>query len=388
MRLLPDRELSFRDGIDFVLDCPLARRALSDPHPRDLALVVRATAQLIHRLTVSCHLPEFTDHGLGHLCSLLERISTWTSDDPPGNPQLLVDRLTPMECATLLLAVLFHDIGMLSQRPDDLPQPAPIRAIKSMTDVPNWVRSTHISRMEGVVRRGLRSYGGTQPADPLIQQALAVAKAHGSWPWQLEFTRLPPRDAALAAVLAISDLLDEDSNRCDIITLLDHRQGSPLNRAHWIRHGMTVGRVQVVSDEINIALATAPNADPTVMTPVFSALRNHFRLALLYSPVLTPIKAGNLKPKFNFGNGVPKEINAELEDWHQIPGFATDAALSFQLLSSFFPLALLDAEKATPAELAQVAPLLETVDLTNFRTIRGSSEPRSTYEQVACALSS
>lgn len=372
--------------MDYILDCQLSRRALADPHPKDLALLVRAAAQLIHRLTISCHLPEFTDHGLGHLCSLLERISTWTSDDPPGNPQSLVERLSPEECATLLLAVLFHDIGMLSQRPDDLPQPAPAWALKSISDVPNWVRSTHILRMQGVVRRGLRSYGVTQPTDPLIQRAIAVATAHGSWPWQPEFAALLPRDAALAAVLAVADLMDEDSNRCDITTLLDHRQGSQLNRAHWIRHGLTIGRVNIASDEIKIGLAAVPNASPAAMSPVFSALRNHFRLALLYSPTLAPIKAGNLKPKFNFGKGVPTEANPDLDKWNLIPGFATDSALSFQLLSTFFPIAILDGEKAAPKELTNATSLLEPVDLTNFHAIRGSAEPRSSYEQVARAL--
>lgn len=82
------------------------------------------TAQLIHRLTASCYLPEFTDHGLSHVCSLVERISTWTCEQGTEASQLLVERLSADERATLLMAVLFHDIGMLSQRPDDLPPSA------------------------------------------------------------------------------------------------------------------------------------------------------------------------------------------------------------------------------------------------------------------------
>lgn len=386
MRPLPDPDLSFRDALDYILDCRLSRRALSDPHPKDLALLVRDAAQLVHRLAASCHLAEFTDHGLGHLCSLLERISTWTSDDPPGNPGFLIDRLSPSECAALLLAVLFHDIGMLSQRPDDLPQPVPNWAIKGLNDVPNWVRQTHILRAEGVVRRGLGDREGTPPSDPFIRRAIAIAGAHGSWPGQKGFVGLAPREAALGAVLAVADLLDEDSNRCDITTLLNHRQGSQLNRAHWIRHGLTVGRVNIVSDEIRIELETIPGADAKFLAPVFAGLRNHFRLALLYRPVLATIKAEALRTKFNVGTGVPTKENQSLANWNDVPSFATAGALSFQLLNTFFPLALLDADRTEAKEMAAATSLLESVDLALVRQIRGATETRSSYEVVAIAL--
>lgn len=386
MRHLPDPELSLRDGIDYILDCSLARRALTDPNPRDLTLLIRSVAQLVHRLSISCHLPEFTDHGLNHLCSLLERISSWTSDDPPGNPQLLVHRLSPEECSVLLLAVLLHDIGMLSQQADDLPRPAPAWALKTMNDVPNWVRSTHILRMRGVVGRGLKNSGGTPPNSPIIERALQVAIAHGSWPWNPEFTSLSARDAALGAILAVADLLDEDSNRCDITTLLDHRQGTQLNRAHWIRHGLTVGRVNIASDEIGISLANLANTTAAAMTPAFAALRNHYRLAMLYSDTLRAVGVRNLRPRFNFGAGVPTSTNRELDNWTLIPGFATETALCFQLLTTFFPLAILDSERATPNEMASASGLLEPVDLTGYRAFRGTGEPRSSYEQISLAL--
>ncbi len=386
MRSLPDADLSFRDALDYILDCGLSRRALADPNPKDLALFIRDAGQLIHRLTTSCHLAEFTDHGLSHLCSLLERISAWTSDDPPGNPGFLINRLSPQECATLLIAVLVHDIGMLSQRPDDLPRPAPNWAIKGLNDVPNWVRQTHILRIEGILRRGLDGRSGTSVSDPVIQRAIAVAGAHGSWPGQKGFEGLSEREAALGAILAIADLLDEDSNRCDIATLLNHRQGSQLNRAHWIRHGLTVGRINVVSDDIQIELETIPGADRAFMEPVFAALRNHFRLALMYRPLLAPIKAGAIRPKFNVGSGVPPKENKSLANWNEMPSFATAAALSFQLLNTFFAVALLDSECADPMELAAARPDLELVDLTLFRAIRGTTETRSQDEMVARTL--
>src|SRR5207248_10095690 len=123
MRSLPDPDLSLRDASDFIFDSPLARRALEDPEPRNLAVFLREVIQAIYKLTVSCHLPEFTDHGLGHLYSLVDRLSRWTIIGTEANPKAVVEHadFRPKEAAILLLATLLHDIGMLSQRPEDLP---------------------------------------------------------------------------------------------------------------------------------------------------------------------------------------------------------------------------------------------------------------------------
>lgn len=120
MRPLPDTDLSLRDASDFIFESVLSRKALLNPSPPSLAVFLREIIGSIHRLTVSCHLPEFTDHGLNHLCSLVDRISRWTSPSG-GTPRLVVENLEPSECAVLLLATLIHDVGMLSQRPEDLP---------------------------------------------------------------------------------------------------------------------------------------------------------------------------------------------------------------------------------------------------------------------------
>jgi hypothetical protein len=147
MRTLPDPDLSLRDASDFIFGSALARKALSDPHPRDLAVFLRDLIQTIYRLTQSCHLPEFTDHGLGHLCSLVDRLSQWTSAD--ASPVLIVDQLSPEEASILLIGTLLHDIGMLSQRPEDLPG---THASKPIQDIPTWVRRTHVGRMERLAR--------------------------------------------------------------------------------------------------------------------------------------------------------------------------------------------------------------------------------------------
>jgi hypothetical protein len=151
--MLPDPDLSLRDASDFIFDSALCRHALRNPHPPALAVLLREFIAGIHRLTVSCHLPEFTDHGLGHLCSLVDRLSRWSTSSSGVVPKLVVDDLTEEECAVLLLATLLHDIGMLSQRPEDLPPGSPQAIAKPLRDVPTWVRRTHIPRMERVARR-------------------------------------------------------------------------------------------------------------------------------------------------------------------------------------------------------------------------------------------
>lgn len=51
---------------------------LKAPFPVDLSNFLRELIHGISRLSQSCHLPEFTDHGLSHLCSLVDRISRWS----------------------------------------------------------------------------------------------------------------------------------------------------------------------------------------------------------------------------------------------------------------------------------------------------------------------
>src|SRR5690349_6920842 len=60
VRTLPDPDPSLRDSSDFIFDSELCRRALSKPNPPALAVLLRELIAGIHRLTVSCHLPEFT----------------------------------------------------------------------------------------------------------------------------------------------------------------------------------------------------------------------------------------------------------------------------------------------------------------------------------------
>jgi hypothetical protein len=352
-----------------------------------LAVFLRELISGIHRLTVSCHLPEFTDHGLAHLCSLVDRVSQWSSPASGSTPQLIVDGLSEQECAVLLVACLIHDIGMLSQRPEDLPPGNSSAAAKPIRDVPTWVRRTHIDRIEGVVGRMLM---GTEflpvMTHATIARALTVAKAHGTWPWDWHTPAFPNRDVGLAAVLAVVDLLDEDSARCDSATLLRHRYGTAENCAHWIRHGLTLGRVLVQQGRVAVRLGRPPGSDAQ-LDPIFSALRNHFLLVRLYLSELAQVGAGLHGVHFDPPTGGPSAFAEQLHDWDRLPGFATQSALAFHLLGSFMPEALMDERRVPDATLKKLAAQgLIPIDLTEFYKLRGSREPRMPVEQGFLAL--
>lgn len=387
MRTLPDPEISLRDASDFIFDSAICRRALTEPQPSCLAVLLREIISGIYRLTVSCHLPEFTDHGLSHLCSLVDRLSRWTSANSGTTQQLVVSKLSREECATLLLATLIHDIGMLSQRPEDLPTGNPNAATKPITDIPTWVRRTHIDRMEGILRRILNDTEFVSEIDgSIIRRALIIAKAHGKWPWEWDTSVLAARDAGLAAMLAVADLLDEDSARCDSATLLRHRYGTAENCAHWIRHGLTQGRVLIEQGRICVNIVRPPDTDAQ-FDPVFVALRNHYSLVRLYLGELGQVAAGLLGIDFNPPTGGPSSFANELKGWNRLNDFQTQSALVFHLLGSFMPEALVDQRRVEAATLVRLNTQgLNPIDLTNFHAIRGENEPRTHLEQNFTAL--
>jgi len=387
MRPLPDPNLSLRDASDFIFESELCRRALVNPDPRSLAVFLRDLLAEIHRLTLSCHLPEFTDHGLQHLCSLVDRLSRWSPPTDEAGSSTTIAGLTATECATLLLATLFHDLGMLSQRPEDLPEPPSELEAKPHRDVPTWVRDTHIQRMEKLVRRLFANSPMADVLDtPVCGRAFVVARAHGKWPWDWGSFGFSPRDGGLAAMLAVADLLDEDSNRCDTSTLLNHRYGTHLNYAHWIRHSLTANRVLVEHGIIYASLQRPPGTDAQFRV-VFQALRNHYKLCLLYLKELRQVGAGILDIKFSSPDACPLEEAVELQHWTQIPGFETQSALVFHLLTSFMADALLDQRRLGPVEVERLrANGVTEVDLKEYYRIRGEVELHPSDEQVFLAL--
>jgi hypothetical protein len=324
---LPDFKNDFRLAVDFIFSTRLCRKALEWSFPGGIANVIRDVLKGIDSLALSCHLPEFTDHSLPHLISLVHRASEWTLLDDG----YLVDFLEPSEAALLVLALLTHDMGMLSQDPLDLEGGRPI---KGFSNVALWVRRTHCLRLPRLLRRTLESFGHHQfVASEFFNLLCRVAMAHEEWSWQnspIHYTKIsniapivalsptsyfnPNRAFGIAAAVAVCDLLDEDAQRCDTETLLLHRQGGPLNKAHWIRHLLTRNRVMIQRSKFSVVLGWLRydqdnRGEPLDQDPsdcqnqikrqqVLNALMNQFSSVLLYNDDLSALDADLKEPEF------------------------------------------------------------------------------------------
>lgn len=364
MRDRPDQDSPLRDAADIILQSKLGRKALLFHDYKEFPLFLNDLMREIHKLTLSCHLPEFTNHGLDHLCSLVSRISEWSGTKTDAR-EFICDKFDADDAAALLIAVLIHDIGMLSQRLEDLEQPLTDPRYSGDIGSPNWIRLTHIPRMKKLV---MRLFQDNQDYDtllrsPFMNSVFCIAKAHGYWPHDPEFADLPCRDQGLAAVLAISDLLDEDSSRCDTETLFQHRNYTQLNLVHWIRHALTLGKAWVKSSKAVIRLGCIPGTDSS-MEPVYCALRNHYRLSQLYGDALECIEVERILPEF-CPDGFPTEQIDQLSDWTAIPLIPDQYSLMSTLLLSFMPEAKLDAMSVSNDFIDKAITLgFEKVDLS------------------------
>ncbi len=385
---IPDPEIGLRDAADFILNSPLGRRALLNTQHQGLSVFLRDLIEAIYRLSVSCHLPEFTDHGLPHLCNLVDRICQWTCAPNNGETPSLVSLLHDEEPAILLIATLIHDIGMLSQKAEDLAEDNSMRFAKGQMNVADWVRCTHGQRIERLVKRLMNLNPNNEMilSSDMFSSAVKVGEAHQAWPWQEGFQKLENREPGLAAVVAVADLLDEDSGRCDTATLIGHREGSALNKAHWLRHTLTKGRVLVRDGEVFVQLLRPPGTD-SQLKPFYHALRNHYRLIQLYTQPLGILGAGFLNTCFEPKDGCPREESEYLASWFEVPGFATQSALLYQLLQTFFAESLLDENRLTDEKRKELLAMdFEEVDLVAQRRINGQHDIRSPYEQEFYAL--
>ena len=393
-RPLPDPQSSLYEARDFIFDSILGRRALEDCS-RGLAPFLTDLLDATYRLSQSCHLAEFTDHGVPHLCSLVDRISRWDLSRKGGKAgQPLPQLIAPTRARTLLVATLIHDLGMLSQNPEDLPLAHPASVEPSQwTNFASWVRRTHVMRLPRLLRRVMGSYSRdyerlcneAEPENLCI--AIDVAMAHQQWPWDWAGDwQDDSTNRALAAVVSVADLLDEDSARCDTETLLKHRGGDELNRAHWIRHALTSNRVMIVNGSIRVEFRRPPQTG-LVMAPLFAALRNHFRLVLLYAKELAAIGAPILTINLQPSAGIPPDESPRLDRWMEIDGFENEHAITFQLLRTFMPEALKDSRRCDAATLAHLHPAsLEDVDRMLLERPEGFKEPRLLAEQTFEAI--
>lgn len=384
---LPDPDISLREAADYILTSRLGRKAQTYNDIAGLTLFWRDLLGQIHRLVTSCHMAEFTDHGLPHLCSLVDRVSEWTCAPNQSIERPLVELLSPADAAILLTSILIHDIGMLSQSPSDLPDSHPMANTQGSMNIASWVRSSHVPRIARLVRRLLmelpdRESNHTATLNSeLFTRSLIVAEAHSIWPWERAFEDLPGNLQGLASVLSVADILDEDSNRCDTPALLFHRHGSQENKAHWIRHTLTAERVYVKGGRIEIRLLRLPNTD-IGFEPVFQALRNQYQLAKTYNRFLRDVGAGLLEVTFDPPSSFPQGEVKSLHGWETLRGYETQELLLHNLLKTFFSEALLDNRRLDPA----VASLLirhglVNIDLEIYYSIRGLTEIRSPIEE-------
>ena len=393
-RTLPDANSSLYTSRDFILGSSLARRALEVSAPR-FATFIADLLDATHRLAQSCHLPEFTDHGLPHLCSLIDRVSSWELPiETDKSQRTLAESLTPDQAKSLLVALLTHDLGMLSQKPVDLPVSHSSALNPSQwSDMASWVRRTHVVRLPRLIRRVMATYSPDysllfdRDHPNNLCDAIEIATAHQQWPWEWSGNwQLQKGNRGLAAVVSVADLLDEDSARCDTETLLQHRGGNELNRAHWIRHALTSNRVGVLNGAIHIWLCRPPDTGRE-LKPVFSALRNHFRLVLLYESELQHIAAPITHVHLHPSTGLPEEVATNLARWRELDGFENESAFAFQLLRTFMPHALKDARKCDNESLDKIrVASLEDVDLSLLENAELRSEPRTSVEQTFHAL--
>ena len=383
-RPFPDPEISLRDAIDFILNSNLGRKALHCETFPGLAVFLRDLLNEIYMLEKSCHMPEFTDHGISHLCSLIDRISNWTCSTKTKNNINILETLDKKnnEPSILLVATLIHDIGMLSQKAEDLDSKHQKSFPKGLMETSEWVRKTHVLRIRKLLKRIIRN--SKQFESKIIQSAINIASAHDKWPQKGELDNLSGRRAGLAAIICVSDLLDEDANRCDTYTLIEHKEGTVLNKAHWIRHSLTAKRIYIQNNKAIISLFKIPRTDVSLLLPFYDALRNHFKLIKLYNEPLNKLGIENLKVSITYSKD--KEAT-ELKGWDQIPGFQTQSSLLFNLLSTFFPYALLDERKLNKRDITSLKKIgLKRIDLDWYYAIPGIKEARSEYEQHFISL--
>lgn len=382
-RKLPDSDLNLRDARDFIITSSLARKALMTKKLAAFPNFLNDFIEKIYRLCQSCHMPEFTDHGLPHICSLVERISAWTND----KKQYIVDTIRPEEAAELLLAVLIHDLGMLSQNAEDLPIDSPPYKQKGNNpSISEWVRKTHVDRLPFLFERitddlRYKKYKNLN----IIKSSICIAQSHQSWPW--DWNQLNRTQKGLAAILAVADLLDEDSARCDTMTLIKHREGNEHNISHWIRHCLTFGRIYIAEAIIVINMVKPPKCNSNVLEPFYAALRNHFRLIFLYSEELSFVGAKILNVNFEPEKSIPKDVSDALDGWNGISGFNNEHALCFHLLETLNEYALDDTKRIKKMEKDFLSKIpFETVSLDFYNSVRGNELPLSSYEKTFKAI--
>lgn len=383
----PDFDVERSQSLSFIMGCSIAQKAFEDPPFRNYTNIVRSLIEEADRLADNCHMPEFTNHALPHICSIVHRASAWASSDG------WIDTLSPQEAGYLLLALIIHDLGMLSQDARDLPDAELISSRKGMSDLQSWVRRTHVPRLPKLTKRSLQNYRKEDSElEDHLKVIIHIAASHSAWPWQDEFDHdtvlteklglTASRLRGLNAVVAVSDLLDEDSNRCDTATLIRHKHGSNTNIAHWIRHALTASVDDVFQQTVRVQFRQIPNV-PEDFPVVYRVLRNHYRIVLFYQSDLKAIGA-EIKNVIFVSDGRASMVKDELSDkmriWEEIPDFKY--CLIPRLLGTFEKAAKNQAELKGELRrrLDQVG--MESVDLSMYQNFLSPSSPQTDEERI------
>lgn len=374
--------------VEDILSSALGRKAVetSKVYRRGrpcAANLLRECVEEIEKLARHCQLPEFTEHGLPHLLSMIRRIDTWTTR--AGNA--ILDNMDPDEAFVLFLSVLTHDIGMLTQNEQDLADSERARFSRVSTDLPSWVRRTHVPRLRKIlVRLFSRDYPDFVQSD-WFRLCCAVAESHQGWPGDHYYLNLmdcaqlcsssPRRFSGLAGVLAVADLLDEDSSRCDSMTLFINKFGNLMNRAHWLRHMLTCEQLRVTSGEVLVNFRVPSNLNGKTENAL-RGLRNHLRLSERYNTVLCHLDAM-----------VRVTFDDKRELGEEVPNLPSLSLLLCQpdlhLMRTFWEEALPRASAECPPGscVEQNGVQLETVDWSMLDRVLGSAglrSARSDYE--------
>ena len=378
----PDFDIERAQTFNFIMECHLAQRALVNPPFYSYANIVHFLIEEADHLADNCHMPEFTNHALPHICSIVRRASAW------GEADGWIDKLSTAEAGYLLPALIIHDLGMLSQDARDLPDPERISSRKGMSDLTWWVRSTHVSRLPKLIKRLLKGYRERDPElDIHLDIIIQIATSHSAWPWQAQFSPDAERAKALGldparlrglnAVVAVSDLLDEDSSRCDTATLIRHKHGSNLNIAHWIRHSLTKEVMDVKKQTVQVEFRKLPDVSED-FDVVYRVLQNHYRLIRLYQEDLASIDASIRKIKFCKDRAFD-DISQDMRIWTELPDFKY--CLIPRLLSTFEHEAT--GNTSTEEEEKRLKQIgIEEVDLNPYRRFLLPDFPCTDEERV------
>ncbi|KEI76191.1 hypothetical protein N486_10640 [Clostridium botulinum B2 128] len=386
MRNVPDFNIELSQACDYILSTDIARKAIDNPPFTSFTNILRDLIEAIDKLADNCHMPEFTNHALPHICSVVKRASEW------GKSDKWLDVITSAEAGYLLMALVIHDMGMLSQDPGDLPNDEISNSRKGISNISDWTRRTHVSRLKKLLFKILKGYGyDINQLEEHLKFISEMAASHSFWPWNDKFKcdknlinslKLDSSTIeSLNAIIAVCDLLDEDANRCDTVTLIKHRHGSVNNIAHWLRHALTIEVIGVKEHKIIVRFRNLPDV-PLDFEYVFRALRNHYKLTLFYNDKLRHVGADIKNIEFQPSSGMPNlidEVSEELKIWKENIEFKY--CITEQILNTFMNEACnIASDNIIRINLDKIGA--EVLDLSKFHTFLYPCEPLTLEEKI------